>query len=128
MPSRKELREIITTNTHESFMSGIPLTKTNYSVAEANRIHLQALISYHGLMFVDEILAKINASTTNMSIETYRSYMRDLYSDNGMYHTRFNRNLAISISKYLEAKSSLGRNQAIELLLTSVLTELNHAE
>ena len=128
MPSRKELRATITTSTHESFMSGIPLAKTNYTDAEANRIHLQALISYHELMYIDELLAKINASPTNMSIETYRSYMRDLYSENNLYHTRFNRNVAITISKHLEAKTSLGRNQAIELLLNIALTELNHAK
>ena len=117
MPSRKELRETLTSITHESYASGVPLNKTSYKDAEANQIQLQALISYHELMFVDELLSKLNASTTNISIETYRSYMRNLYSANKLYHTSFNRELAISISKDLEAKTSLGRNQAIELLL-----------
>ena len=125
MPSRKELRETLTSITHESFISGIPLTKTSYKDAEANQIQLQALISYHELMFVEELLSKLNASTTNINIKTYRSYMRDLYSANKMYHTRYNRELAISISKYLEAKTSLGRNQAIELLLSTTKDLLN---
>ena len=30
MPSRKELRETLTTITHESFVSGVPLAKTSY--------------------------------------------------------------------------------------------------
>ena len=125
MPSRKELRETLTSITHESLVSGIPLTKSSYKDAEANQIQLQALISYHELMFVDELLSKLNASTTNINIKTYRSYMRDLYSANKMYHTRYNRELAISISKYLEAKTSLGRNQAIELLLSTTKGLLN---
>ena len=125
MPSRKELRETLTSITHESYASGVPLNKTSYKDAEANQIQLQALISYHELMFVDELLSKLNASTTNINIKTYRSYMRDLYSANKMYHTRYNRELAISISKFLEAKTSLGRNQAIELLLGTAKDLLN---
>lgn len=127
MPSRKELRATITTSTHESFMSGVPLAKTNYTDAEANRIHLQALISFHGLMYVDELLNFINASPTNFSTQSIKDKMKSIYKDNEIYRTKFNRDLSISLATNLSTTCSIGRNQAIDKLLTSVLTDLNHA-
>ena len=127
MPSRKELRATITTSTHESFMSGVPLAKTNYTDAEANRIHLQALISFHGLMYVDELLSFINASLTNFSTQSIKDKMKSIYKDNEIYRTKFNRDLSISLATNLSTTCSIGRNQAIDKLLTSVLTDLNHA-
>lgn len=127
MPSRKELRATITTSTHESFMSGVPLAKTNYTDAEANRIHLQALISFHGLMYVDELLSFINASPTNFSTQSIKDKMKSIYKDNEIYRTKFNRALSISLATNLSTTRSIGRNQAIDKLLTSVLTDLNHA-
>ena len=127
MPSRKELRATITTSTHESFMSGVPLAKTNYTDAEANRIHLQALISFHGLMYVDELLSFINASPTNFSTQSIKDKMKSIYKDNEIYRTKFNRDLSISLATNLSTTCSIGRNQVIDKLLTSVLTDLNHA-
>ena len=127
MPSRKELRATITTSTHESFMSGVPLAKTSYTDAEANRIHLQALISFHGLMYVDELLSFINASPTNFSTQSIKDKMKSIYKDNEIYRTKFNRDLSISLATNLSTTCSIGRNQAIDKLLTSVLTDLNHA-
>lgn len=127
MPSRKELRATITTSTHESFMSGVPLAKTNYTDAEANRIHLHALISFHGLMYVDELLSFINASPTNFSTQSIKDKMKSIYKDNEIYRTKFNRDLSISLATNLSTTCSIGRNQAIDKLLTSVLTDLNHA-
>ena len=119
MPSRKELREILTTITHESFSSSVPLDKTAYKDAEANQIQLQALISYHGLMFVDEILCKLNSYKTNFSTELIRIALRSLYKDNDIYRTRTNKDIAIQINDLIGDKTSIGRNQAIELLLTA---------
>ena len=125
MPSRKELRETLTSITHESFVSDIPLTKTSYKDAEANQIQLQALISFHGLMFVDELFAKLNASSTNLSMETFRSYIREIYTNNQTYRTHFNRNLAMSIDREMGKRTTIGRNQAIELLLSTTKGLLN---
>ena len=119
MPSRKELREILTTITHESFSSSVPLDKTSYKDAEANQIQLQALISYHGLMFVDEILCKFNSYKTNFSTELIRIALRSLYKDNDIYRTCTNKDIAIQINDLIDNKTSIGRNQAIELLLTA---------
>ena len=121
MPSRKELRATITTSTHESFMSGIPLAKTNYTDAEANQIQLQALISYHELMFVDEILSHINASKTNFSTASLKDKMKQLYANNELYRTTFNRELAIDTAYELKDRTTIGRNQAIELLLNMTI-------
>ena len=125
MPSRKELRATITTSTHESFMSGVPLAKTNYTDAEANRIHLQALISFHGLMYVDELLSFINTSPTNFSTQSIKDKMKSIYKDNEIYRTKFNRDLSISLATNLSTTCSIGRNQAIELLLSTTKGLLN---
>ena len=117
MPSRKELRETLTTITHESFVSGVPLAKTSYKDAEANQIQLQALISYHELMFVDEILSHINTSKTNFSTASLKDKMKQLYANNELYRTTVNRELAIDIAYELKDRTTIGRNQAIELLL-----------
>lgn len=122
MPSRKELRVTLTHITDESFISCVPLTKINYTEAEANQIQLQALISYHGLMFVDEMLSIFNRSKTSFSRASVKEALKAVYSRN---KTQFNRAYAITYHKHLGDGGSIGRNQAIELLLTSALEELN---
>ena len=121
MPSRKELRETLMSITHESFISGIPLTKSSYKDAEANQIQLQALISYHELMFVDELLSFINASKTNFSTASLKDKMKQLYANNELYRTTFNRELAIDTAYALLDRTTIGRNQAIELLLNMTI-------
>lgn len=123
MPSRKELRVILTQLTHESFVSGIPLDKTAYKPAEANQIQLHALISFNGLMHVDELLSKLNASTTNISSEQMRSYMRAVYM-HAPYHNKATYDLVCSINKMIGERPTLGRNQAIELLLNATKESL----
>ena len=125
MPSRKELRATITTSTHESFMSGVPLAKTNYTDAEANRMHLQARISFHGLMYVDELLSFINTSPTNFSTQSIKDKMKSIYKDNEIYRTKFNRDLSISLATNLSTTCSIGRNQAIDKLLSTTKGLLN---
>ena len=120
MPSRNELRAMLTELTHESFVSPIMLAKTSYKDAEANQVQLQALISFHGMMYVDEILCKINASKTTFPTEHLRQILRSLYNDNSIYKTKFNRDLSMRIHTELGAKTTIGRNQATELLLTCI--------
>lgn len=121
MPSRKELRETLTRITHESFVSGVPLTKTSYRDAEANQIQLQALISYHELMYVDELLSHINTSKTNFSTASFKDKMKQLYANNELYRTTVNRELAIDMAYELKDKTTIGRNQATELLLNMTI-------
>lgn len=120
MPSRKELREELTILTHESFVSGIPLAKTNYSDADANRIYLQALISYHSLMHADELLSKINASKTNVSCDTVRAHMRSIYQD-ALHHNHATYNYVCAVNKALGERTSIGRNQMIKVLLDTAI-------
>ena len=124
MPTRKVLREFLTELTTESYVCQIPLDKTNYGQAESNQIKLRVISGYHSLMYVDELLAKLNASETNISAETYRSYMRYIYNQS-VYHTKECFNLMITINKHLGETKSIGRNQAIELLLRSTIECLN---
>lgn len=124
MPTRKALREKLTELTHESFVSGIPLDKTSYKEADANQITLRVISSYHNQGYVDELLAKLNASETNLSAEQYRSYMRYIYNQS-VYHTKECFNLMITINKYLGETKSIGRNQAIDILLRSTIECLN---
>lgn len=128
MLTRTELRAQLNNSTNEHFASGIPLSKTSYNDAEANCIHLQALISFNELMYVDELLSFINASNTNISTTSIKDKMKYLYKVNAVYRTKFNRDLAISIANALNSKSSIGRNQAINTLLQSTLYELSCVE
>lgn len=128
MLTRTELRAQLNNSTDEHFASGIPLSKTSYNDAEANRIHLQALISFNELMYVDEILSFINASKTNFSTAFLKDKMKSLYKENAIYRTKFNRDLAISIATEHNDKSSIGRNQAINTLLQSTIYELSCVE
>lgn len=124
MTTRSALRESIAALTHESFSSEIPLAKTSYKESEANRIKLNALISYHELMYVDEILSSLNAAKTNINTEDIRVILRGLYADNAMYRTSFNRTLSLKIHANIGSKTTIGRNQAIDLLLNTVLETL----
>lgn len=128
MRTRTKLRAQLNNSTNEHFASGIPLSKISYSDAEANRIHLQALISFNELMYVDELLSFINASNTNISTTSIKDKMKYLYKVNAVYRTKFNRDLAISIATALNSESSIGRNQAINTLLQSTLYELSCVE
>ena len=128
MRTRTKLRAQLNNSTNEHFASGIPLSKISYSDAEANRIHLQALISFNELMYVDELLSFINASNTNISTTSIKDKMKYLYKVNAVYRTKFNRDLAISIAIALNSESSIGRNQAINTLLQSTLYVLSCVE
>lgn len=124
MPSRKELRAVLTAITTESFASAIPLNKTNYSEAEANQIQMQALVSYHDLIFVDEVLAKVNASTTNLNITLLYEYMRYAYQQRTKAEPTQKAIFMLVFDK-TKGTSTIGRNQAISVLLKSIKEMLN---
>ena len=120
MPTRKELKELIKASTCTSFMEGVPLNKTAYSTHDANEVQLQAVSSYHGLMQVDEILCKLNAATTNISSTALRAVMRSVYMQTN-YHNEQTFNLVCLINTKLGERTTIGRNQAIHLLLEATL-------
>lgn len=116
MPSRKELRAELTRLTHESFSSGVPLNKTSYKQLEFNQILMQGLISYHGLYSIDHCFKYIQASTTNLSVETLRECMRKAWHEqkgNGQEFLIYN-----NMNMELKDKTTIGRNQAISMLIS----------
>ena len=120
MPSRKELRNHISYITSNQFAAQLPLHKTNYGGVEAAQITLQALITHHGLLVVDSLLTKINASETNISSVQMRSMMRAVYMHRP-FHNEYTYNLVCNINNAIGERTTLGRNQATQMLLRAVL-------
>ena len=121
MPTRVEVHTEISKLTAPSYAADVKLSKTNYKSTEANKIVIQALISFHELLLVDELLVKLETSTTNMSVETYRDYMRTIWENQRSMRTPLQLNIFVHVSDMLKGSTSVGRNQAIQLLKDSVI-------
>lgn len=120
MPTKSQVRANIAAVTPESFSSMVVLNKTNYKEHEANLITLQAVISYHALLLVDEVLSQLTAGPTNISRETYQDIMRTSWQANADLRTAAQQMMFIDVASYL-TKTSIGRNQAIKQLLESTI-------
>ena len=59
MPTRVEVHTEISKLTAHSFAEDVKLSKTNYKSTEADKIVIRALISFHELLLVDELLVKL---------------------------------------------------------------------
>ena len=121
MPTRVEVHTEISKLTAPSFAEDVKLSKINYKSAEANKIVIQALISFHELLLVDELLVKLETSTTNMSVETYRDYMRTIWENQRSMRTHAQLNIFTHVSDMLKGSTSIGRNQAIQILKDSIV-------
>ena len=121
MPTRVEVHTEISKLTAPSFAEDVQLSKTNYKSTEANKIVIQALISFHELLLVDELLVKLQTSTTNMSVETYRDYMRTIWENQRSMRTPLQLNIFVHVSDMLKGSTSIGRNQAIQILKDSIV-------
>lgn len=121
MPTRVEVHTEISKLTAPSYAEDVKLSKTNYKSAEANKIVLQALISFHELLLVDELLVKLETSTTNMSVETCRDYMRTIWENQRNVRTLLQLNIFVHVSDMLKGSTSIGRNQAIQILKDSIV-------
>ena len=124
MPTRVEVHTEISKLTAPSFAEDVKLSKTNYKSAEANKLMLKALISFHELLLVDELLVKLETSTTNMSVETYRDYMRTIWENQRSMRTHAQLNIFTHVSDMLKGSTSIGRNQAIQILKDSIVWTL----
>ena len=124
MPTRLEVHTEISKLTAASYAEDVKLSKTNYKSAEANKIVIQALISFHELLLVDELLIKVETSTTNFSTETYRDYMRTIWENQRSMHTPLQLNIFVHVSDMLKGSTSVGRNQAIQVLKESIIWTL----
>ena len=67
MPTRVEVHTEISKLTAPSYAEDVKLSKINYRAAEADKIVIRALISFHELLLVDELLVKLETSTTGIS-------------------------------------------------------------
>lgn len=121
MPTRVEVHTEISKLTAPSYAEDVKLSKTNYKSTEANKIVIQALISFHELLLVDELLVKLETSTTNMSVETYRDYMRTIWENQRSMRTPLQLNIFVHVSDMLKGSTSVGRNQAIQILKDSIV-------
>lgn len=121
MPTRVEVHTEISKLTAPSFAEDVKLSKTSYKSTEANKLMLKALISFYGLLLVDELLVKLETSTTNMSVETYRDYMRTIWENQRSMRTPLQLNIFVHVSDMLKGSTSIGRNQAIQILKDAIV-------
>jgi len=124
MPTRVEVHTEISKLTAPSYAEDVKLSKINYKAAEADKIVIRALISFHELLLVDELLVKLETSTTNMSVETYRDYMRTIWENQRSMRTHVQLNIFTHVSDMLKGSTSIGRNQAIQILKDSIVWTL----
>lgn len=123
MPSNNQLRAVIAQLTDENFAKEVLLNKPSFKQPEANKIILRALVSYYDLPLVDELLARVLNSTTNMPTESVRQFMRTLW-DNKSLRTTNQRTIFMMIHSKLVG-NSIGRNQAIEIILNATQEVVN---
>lgn len=124
MPTRLEVHAQIAKLTAPSYAEDVKLSKINYKSAEADKIVIRALISFHELLLVDELLLKVETSTTNFSTETYRDYMRAIWENQRSMRTHVQLNIFTHVSDMLKGSTSVGRNQAIQILKESIIWTL----
>lgn len=117
--SRPQLKQKLIALTSDFFTEGLVLNKPNYKAEEQTQIMLDACITYHSLPLVDEVKAQILKGKTNMSTELFRQIMRDAWAKNVPMHTHLQRDVFIRTNAQLSGQS-IGRNQAIDKLFTSV--------
>ena len=121
MPTRVEVHTEISKLTAPSFAEDVKLSKTNYKSTEADKLVIRALISFHELLLVDELLVKVETSTTSFSTETYRDYMRTIWENQRSMRTHVQLNIFVHVSDMLKGSTSVGRNQAIQILKDSIV-------
>ena len=124
MPTRLEVHTEISKLTAPSYAEDVKLSKINYKAAEADKIVIRALISFHELLLVDELLVKLETSTTNISTETYRDYMRTIWENQRSMRTHVQLNIFTHVSDMLKGSTTVGRNQAIQILKDSIVWTL----
>lgn len=124
MPTNNQIRNELAQLTCLSFAYDLVLTKTNYKQADANKLILRSLISYHNLPLIDEIYLKVVNSETNISTATLLTIMKDVWSSNASLRSKMQKDIIVYVYDHAR-NSSIGRNQAIELLLEAIKAHSN---
>lgn len=124
MPTNNQLRAELAQLTCQSFADEVVLTKTNYKQADANKLILGCLISYFSLPLIDEIYLKVVNSETNISTATLLTIMKDVWTSNASLRNKAQKAIIVYVYDHVRS-SSIGRNQAIDLLLEATKAHAN---
>lgn len=116
MPTNNQLRAELAQLTCQSFADEVVLTKTSYKQADANKLILKSLISYFSLPLIDEIYVKVANSETNIATATLLNIMKDVWCSNASLRNKKQKAIIVYVYDHVRS-SSIGRNQAIDLLL-----------
>lgn len=119
MPTNNQIRTELAQLTCLSFAYDLVLTKTNYKQADSNKLILRSLISYHNLPLIDEVYVKVVNSETNISTAKLLTIMKDAWSSNASLRSKVQKDIIVYVYDHVRS-SSIGRNQAIDLLLEAV--------
>lgn len=123
MPTIIQLRSNIAQLTCASFAEEVVLSKSNYKEADANKLLLRYLVSYHNLPLIDEIYVKVINSETNISTATLLTIMKDVWTSNASLRTKMQKDVMIYVYNHAN-KSSIGRNQIVDLLLEAITNHI----
>ena len=118
MPSRKDLIDTINRNTAPLFVVDLP--KISYKEGEANLILLNAILNYECLPLIDQVKKELYNSTACLSVKFIKDTMKSIYLDNAGLRTHRERDIITHIAVCLEGQTTIGRNQLIKLLITSI--------
>lgn len=124
MPTNNQVRTELAQLTCQSFADEAVLTKTNFKQADANKLLLRYLVSYHNLPLIDEIYVKVVNSETNISTAKLLTIMKDVWSSNASLRSKVQKDIIVYVYDRVQS-SSIGRNQAIELLLEAIKAHAN---
>lgn len=118
MPSRKDLIDTINRNTAPLFVVDLP--KISYKEAEANLILLNAILNYECLPLIDQVKKELYNSTACLSVKFIKDTMKSIYLANAGLRTHRERDIITHIAVCLEGQTTIGRNQLIKLIITSI--------
>lgn len=124
MPTNNQVRTELAQLTCQSFADEAVLTKTSYKQADANKLILRSLISYYNLPLIDEIYVKVVNSETNISTATLLNIMKDAWTNNASLRSKVQKDTIVYVYDHVRG-SSIGRNQAIDLLLEAIKAHAN---
>lgn len=117
MPTKKELADLISINTHPTY--DIALTKPRYKQSEANLILVNAMISYRTLCMVDQIKADLLKDTPCMSTKYIKDTIKQIWKDNPSLRSHADQEVITRLAAYLDG-TTIGRNQLIEHLIQAI--------
>lgn len=124
MPTNNQIRTELAQLTCLSFAYDMVLPKTNYKQADTNKLILRSLISYFNLPLIDEVYVKVVNSETNISTAKLLTIMKDAWISNASLRSKVQKDIIVYVYDHVRS-TSIGRNQAIDLLLEAIKAHAN---